>query len=292
MPMARTQEFLAPEIVDRGIKQSGLDAGSPTFSVRIHRGLPDFLNSVNLKYVKLGYGYLINHGMYLMGMSILLAAFGTQVGKLTWDVRSFKYYNSANTIHFLGFLCLFVYLCLDLTPRCTYLVDFACYLPPNELKITKEEYIELAKKSGQFNDTSIKFQERVLKNSGLGDETYLPRVVFQPGYRRNLKQDREEAAAAMFATVDELFAATGIRSKDIRILVVNCGVLNTTPLSRHADQPLQAQPQNPELQSRRHGLRRRHNRGRSRRRPLERLPRLLRLDSKHRSYQLHLVWWE
>ncbi|KAL0333637.1 UNVERIFIED_CONTAM: 3-ketoacyl-CoA synthase 10 [Sesamum angustifolium] len=229
MPMATTQEFLSPEIVDRGIKQSGPDAGSPSFSVRVHRGLPDFLSSVNLKYVKLGYGYLINHGMYLMGVSILLMAFGTQVGKLTWDVCSLKYCNSMNMIPLVGFLCLFVYVCHDLTPRSTYLVDFACYLPPNELKITKEEYIELAKKSGQFNDTSIRFQQRVLKNSGLGDETYLPRVVFQPGYKRNLQRGREEAAAVMFEVVDELFASTDIRSKDIRILVVNCGVLNTTP---------------------------------------------------------------
>lgn len=40
---------------------------------------------------------------------------------------------------------------------------------------------------------------------------------------------REEAAALMFGAADELFATTGIRPKDIRILIVNCGVLNTTP---------------------------------------------------------------
>ncbi|KAI3447274.1 hypothetical protein Pfo_003939 [Paulownia fortunei] len=227
--MARGKEYLSPEIVNRGIKDSGPYAGSPSFSVRVHRGLPDFLSSVNLKYVKLGYGYLINHGFYFVGVPILLLVFGTQVGKLTWDVFSLEYYNLANTLLFLGFLCLFVYVYLDLTPRSTYLLDFACYLPPNELKITKEEYIELAKKSGQFNDTAIEVQQRVLKNSGLGDETYLPRVVFQTDYKKDLKGGREEAAALMFGAVDELFAATGIRPKDIRILIVNCGVFNTTP---------------------------------------------------------------
>lgn len=54
-------------------------------------------------------------------------------------------------------------------------------------------------------------------------------MVFQPGYKKNLSVGREEAAELMFGAVDELVATTGIRPKDIRILIVNCGVLNTTP---------------------------------------------------------------
>lgn len=33
----------------------------------------------------------------------------------------------------------------------------------------------------------------------------------------------------LFGAIDDLLAATKIRPKDIRVLVVNCGVLNTTP---------------------------------------------------------------
>lgn len=127
----KSEEYLSPEIVNRGIEDSGPYAGSPSFSVRVHRGLPDFLSSVNLKYVKLGYGYLINHGFYFAGLPVLLLV----IGKLTWDIFSLEYYNLVNTILFMGFLSLFLYLCLGLTPRSTYLVDFACYLPPNELKV-------------------------------------------------------------------------------------------------------------------------------------------------------------
>lgn len=134
--MARTpEEYLSPEIVDRGIENSGPYAGSPSFSVRVHRGLPDFLSSVNLKYVKLGYGYLINHGFYFAALPILLMLFGTQLSKLTWDVFSLEYYNLVNTLLFMGFLFLSLYVCLDLTPRSTYLVDFACYRPSNDLKV-------------------------------------------------------------------------------------------------------------------------------------------------------------
>ncbi|PIN16214.1 Very-long-chain 3-oxoacyl-CoA synthase [Handroanthus impetiginosus] len=228
--MATKKEYLSPEIVNRGIKEAGPDAGSPSFSIKVRRGLPDFLSSVNLKYVKLGYGYLMNHSFYFVGLPMILVVFGALLGKLiTWDVFSLRYYSQGNILVFLGFLCLFVYVYLDLTPCSTYLVDFACYLPPDELKITKEEYINLAKKSGQFNDAAIQFQHRVLKNSGLGDETYLPRFIFNPSYKRDLKVGREEAAASMFSAVDDVFAATGVRPKDIRILIVNCGILNTTP---------------------------------------------------------------
>ena len=75
MAASGEQHLLSTEIVNRGIETSGPDAGSPTFYVRVRRRLPlpDFLQSVNLKYVKLGYHYLINHGIYLAIVPILVA---------------------------------------------------------------------------------------------------------------------------------------------------------------------------------------------------------------------------
>lgn len=103
------------------------------------------------------------------------------------------------------------------------------YVRGTKLKISKEEFIELARNSGNFNDAAIDFQKRVLKSSGIGQETYMSRVVFHPDYKISLKDGREEAAMVMFGAINDLFRATKIRPKDIRILVVNCGVLNTTP---------------------------------------------------------------
>lgn len=107
------------------------------------------------------------------------------------------------------------------------LFNFSCNI--YSWQITKKEFIEQARESGNFNDASLEFKQRIIKNSGLGDETYLPRAVFCPGYRPNLKDGREEAAMVLFGAIDDLLAATKIRPKDIRVLVVNCGVLNTTP---------------------------------------------------------------
>ncbi|XP_027069990.1 3-ketoacyl-CoA synthase 15-like [Coffea arabica] len=227
--MARNAEYLSPEIVNQGVEDSGPYAGSPSFRVKVRRGLPDFLNSVNLKYVKLGYGYLLSHGIYFVAAPVLLATFGTQIWKLTWTNSFLDFNNFLNLIALLVFFCSVLYVYLDLTPRATYLVDFACYRPPNELKISKEEFTDLAKRSGKFSDAAIEFQQRVLKNSGLGDETYLPRIIFQPDHKITLRDGREEASMLMFGAVDNLLAATRISPKDIKILIVNCGVLNPTP---------------------------------------------------------------
>ncbi|KAA8535883.1 hypothetical protein F0562_030886 [Nyssa sinensis] len=226
--MAREPELLSPEIVNRGIEDSGPYAGSPSFSVRVRRGLPDFLNSVNLKYVKLGYCYLINHGLYLVTAPLLSLIFCAQIGKLSWQDFCLRG-DLTDALFLLGLFGLILYMYLDSFPRSTYLLDFACYRPPNQFKISKEEYMELARKSGKYDAAAIEFKQRVLKSSGMGDETYLPRVVFKPNYKISLKDGREEAAMVMFGVVDDLLAATRIRPKDIKILIVNCGVLNTTP---------------------------------------------------------------
>lgn len=42
---------------------------------------------------------------------------------------------------------------------------------------SSSELMELARKSGKFDEESLEFQSQILKSSGIGDETYLPRSV-------------------------------------------------------------------------------------------------------------------
>ena len=42
------------------------------------------------------------------------------------------------------------------------------------LKISRDLFVELSKKSGVFSEKAMQFQERIMEKSGLGDETYLP----------------------------------------------------------------------------------------------------------------------
>ncbi|KAH0969717.1 hypothetical protein GBA52_028313 [Prunus armeniaca] len=53
--MASERDLLSTEIVNRGIESSGpSNAGSHTFSVRVRRRLPDFLQSVHPKVCEVG----------------------------------------------------------------------------------------------------------------------------------------------------------------------------------------------------------------------------------------------
>lgn len=226
--------LLSTEIVNRGIEMSGPDAGSPTFSVRVRRRLPlpDFLQSVNLKYVKLGYHYLINHGVYLATIPVLLLVFSAQVGSLSreqlwnklWD------YDLATLVASSAVFVFTVSVYFMSRPLPVYLIDFACYKPTDDLKVSKRDFIELARQSGKFDEESLKFQSRILESSGIGDESYVPKKSIMS--RENIstmKEGREEASMVIFGALDELFEKTRIRAKDVGILVVNCSIFNPTP---------------------------------------------------------------
>ncbi|KAJ7958434.1 3-ketoacyl-CoA synthase [Quillaja saponaria] len=233
--MASERDLLSTEIVNRGIESSGPNAGSLTFSVRVRRRLPDFLQSVNLKYVKLGYHYLINHGIYLATIPVLVLVFSAEVGSLSkeelWkNLLEDARHDLANVIAFFGVFVFTLSVYFMSRPRTTYLIDFACYKPSDDLKVSKEQFIELARKSGKFDEASLEFQKRMLMSSGIGDETYIPKAVIASNENcASMKEGRAEATSVMFGALDELFEKTKVRPKDVGILVVNCSIFNPTP---------------------------------------------------------------
>lgn len=138
--MAGEQHLLATEIVDRGIESSGPNAGSQTFSVRVRRRLPDFVQSVNLKYVKLGYHYLMNHAIYLATIPALVLVFSAEVGSLSKEELWKKLWEDAryDLATVLGFFAVFVFtlsVYVMSRPRSIYLLDFACFKPSHDLKV-------------------------------------------------------------------------------------------------------------------------------------------------------------
>lgn len=151
--MARSErDLLSTEIVNRGIESSGPNAGSLTFSVRVRRRLPDFLQSVNLKYVKLGYHYLINHAIYLATIPVLLLVFSAEVGSLSREELWEKLWEDTrqDLASVLGFFGVFVFtlsVYFMSRPRSVYLVDFACYRPPDDLKVRVYWTLTLASNS-------------------------------------------------------------------------------------------------------------------------------------------------
>ncbi|KAJ6988036.1 hypothetical protein NC653_021077 [Populus alba x Populus x berolinensis] len=70
---------------------------------------------------------------------------------------------------------------------------------------------------------------RILERSGLGEETCLPPSIHYIPPKPTMEAARGEAELVIFSAMDSLFKKTGIKPKDIDILIVNCSLFSPTP---------------------------------------------------------------
>ncbi|KAK1430385.1 hypothetical protein QVD17_13083 [Tagetes erecta] len=194
--------------------------------------LPNFLLSVKLKYVKLGYHYLITHGMYLL-LTPLLAVVSVHLSTLTthdlihlWNQLRFNFV----TVIICSMLVVFLATLYVMSrPRKVYLVDFAAYKPDDARMVTREIFIDRSNQTGMFTEENLAFQKKILERSGLGQKTYFPDAVLQVPPNPCMSEARKEAEIVMYGAIDDLLAKTGVKAKDIGILVVNCSLFCPTP---------------------------------------------------------------
>ncbi|KAI4304023.1 hypothetical protein MLD38_039589 [Melastoma candidum] len=194
--------------------------------------LPNFLLSVRLKYVKLGYHYLISNAMYIFLLPILCVA-SAQVSTITlhdvanlWDQLRFNLVSVVLCSVLMVFLGTLYFMS---RPRKVYLVNFSCYKPEPERKCPRELFYDRSVLTGNFTEENLAFQKKIIERSGLGEDTYLPEAVMNIPPNPCMAEARKEAEAVMFGAIDELLAKTGVKAKDIGILVVNCSLFNPTP---------------------------------------------------------------
>ncbi|CAA7019893.1 unnamed protein product [Microthlaspi erraticum] len=181
------------------------------------------------KYVKLSYHYLITHFFKLL-LVPLISVFVTNVSRL-----------SLNQLHLhlqhnlVGFIFLTAVVIIGSTvffmsrPRSVYLLDYSCYLPPSNLQVGYQKFMNHSKLIENFSESSLDFQRKILERSGLGEETYLPESVQSIPPRPTMAAAREEAEQVIFGALDSLFKNTKINPREIGVLVVNCSLFNPTP---------------------------------------------------------------
>ncbi|WOL14478.1 hypothetical protein Cni_G23258 [Canna indica] len=213
-----------------GGDQAAAAAAAP--SRREIRRLPDFLQSVNLKYVKLGYHHLITHLLALLLIPLMVVILLEAARTDPDDLRQLwlhLQYNLVSVLVCSAFLVFGTTLYIMTRPRPVYLVDYACYRPPAKLEAPFERFMKHSTLCGEFNESALQFQRRILERSGLGQETYLPDALHYLPPRPSMAYAREEAEEVMFGALDNLFKNTGVKPKDVGILVVNCSLFNPTP---------------------------------------------------------------
>ncbi|PKA53838.1 3-ketoacyl-CoA synthase 11 [Apostasia shenzhenica] len=195
-------------------------------------GLPDFKQSVKLKYVKLGYHYLISHGMFffltpLLGISAAqLSTVSLQDLHALWIQLQFNLISVLLCSALIIFLSTLYFLS---RPRPVYLVDFSCYKPDDALKCSRQAFIDRSRLTNSFTEENLEFQRRIIERSGLGESTYLPQAIMSVPPNPSMAAAKKEAEAVMFGAIDELFAKTNLKPKEVGILVVNCSLFNPTP---------------------------------------------------------------
>ncbi|KAJ4843357.1 3-ketoacyl-CoA synthase 11 [Turnera subulata] len=205
---------------------------APLIQPSSSRKLPDFKQSVKLKYVKLGYHYLITHGMYLF-LSPLVVIVAAQLSTFSpqdlHDLWAHLKFNLISVILCSTLLVFLLTLYFLTRPRPVYLVNFACYKPDDSRKCTRQIFMERSGLTGTFTEGSLEFQRKILERSGLGESTYLPEAVLRVPPNPCMAEARKEAETVMFGAIDQLFEKTAVKPKDIGILIVNCSLFNPTP---------------------------------------------------------------
>ncbi|XP_010483281.1 PREDICTED: 3-ketoacyl-CoA synthase 2-like isoform X2 [Camelina sativa] len=192
--------------------------------------LPNFLSSVRLKNVKLGYHYLISNAFYILLLPALFAA----ASSFNLSDLTILFTHLLNS-HFLSFT-LFSALLIFLTtlyfatrPRKVFLLDFSCYKPDSSLICTRETFMDRAQRVGIFTEEALVFQQKILERSGIGQKTYIPEALLRVPPNPCMSEARKEAEMIMFGAIDAVLEKTGVKPKDIGILVVNCSLFTPTP---------------------------------------------------------------
>ncbi|KOM33879.1 hypothetical protein LR48_Vigan02g002900 [Vigna angularis] len=208
---------------------------SGTVNVESAKGrnkLPNFLLSVRLKYVKLGYHYVISNAMYLLLIPLLVVA-SVHLSTLSindflqlWENLKFNLLSVTVCSSLMVFLATLYFMT---RPRGVYLMDFACYKPHVDCTCTRETFVEKSALTGTFSEENLSFQKKILERSGLGQKTYLPPAILSLPPKPCMAAARKEAEEVMFGAIDQLLEKTGVKAKDIGILVVNCSLFNPTP---------------------------------------------------------------
>ncbi|CAH9086969.1 unnamed protein product [Cuscuta epithymum] len=185
-----------------------------------------------LKYWKLCFQYLANNFLTLLLVAVMLGL-GLEVSKLGpdeiqrfWNATMMDPTKILCSVFFIVFVSTLYFMS---KPRSIYLVDYACYKPPIACRVPFSTFMEHSRLNLKENPKSVEFQMRILERSGLGEETCLPPAIHYIPPKPTMAAARGEAELVIFSSIDSLMRKTGVKPKDIDILIVNCSLFSPTP---------------------------------------------------------------
>ncbi|KAK9841805.1 hypothetical protein WJX81_004266 [Elliptochloris bilobata] len=203
------------------------------------RRLPDYTRGLALHRIKRGYDMLCCHA----GTLLLAPVAATVLAELwrmllrgelqqLWDMarETELQVNMATVLASCMLLtaALAAWVCKRARP--IFLVDYHVFKAPDCLKTEFSTWMNGARQQPGWDGETLAFMEKVLLNSGVGPQTYMPAALHKtPPWDTCMAERRREAQMVMYGSVDSLLKATGTRAQQVDILVVCCSIFNPTP---------------------------------------------------------------
>nr|GEU95332.1 3-ketoacyl-CoA synthase 12-like [Tanacetum cinerariifolium] len=130
-------------------------------------------------------------------------------------------------LYILSILCIF--LGKKRHQKC-YLLDYQLYKPSDDRKLSTEFCGEVIKRSKNLGLNEYQFLLKAIVSSGIGEETYAPRMVFEGREESPTHHDAIVEMEELFEdTIGRILKRTGISPSEIDVLVVNISMLACIP---------------------------------------------------------------
>ncbi|KAG7019208.1 3-ketoacyl-CoA synthase 12 [Cucurbita argyrosperma subsp. argyrosperma] len=111
-----------------------------------------------------------------------------------------------------------------------YILDYQCFKPTDDRMLGTELCRDLMRRSKNLGLEELKFLLKAVVNSGIGEQTYGPRVVFSGKEQRpSLLDSISEVEEFFHDSLLKLFQKSGVSPSQIDLLVVNVSMLSTSP---------------------------------------------------------------
>ncbi|KAI3749984.1 hypothetical protein L2E82_20608 [Cichorium intybus] len=111
-----------------------------------------------------------------------------------------------------------------------YILDYQLYKPSDDRKLSTEFSGDIIKRNKNLGLNEYKFLLKAIVSSGIGEETYAPKMVFEGREENPTHEDAINEMEEIFVdSIGKLFNRTGIQPESIDVLVVNVSMLTCMP---------------------------------------------------------------
>lgn len=111
-----------------------------------------------------------------------------------------------------------------------YILDYECYKPTDDRMLNTEFSGEIIRRTEKLGIREYKFLLKAIVSSGIGEQTYGPRIVFESREDKpTIKDGILEMEEFFFHSIGKLLNRSRVSAMEIDILVVNVSMLACTP---------------------------------------------------------------